>query len=266
MMNIIPKKIHYVWVGNKPKPQLVLDCISTWEKHFPDYEIIEWNNEKFKGISNKYAEEAFANKRWAFVSDYIRLHALYHEGGIYLDTDVEVTNNFDRFMNLDFFSCHEFYNNNCWPITSAVMGAKKNSRIIGDLIDIYDEISFKTKRGLDLTANTQRITKYLESRFNIQPEYDKDSTLKLSNTEIIFPSHYFCISEEDKVNFSIHHFSGSWLPSHSRKDKINIFNKIILSRFIKMSNFGEMPLQDDERIVFRMKLSKNKKYIILFRK
>ncbi|HBN5713989.1 TPA: glycosyltransferase, partial [Morganella morganii] len=92
-MNIIPKKIHYVWVGNKPKPQLVLDCISTWEAHFPDYEIIEWNNEKFKDISNKYAEEAFANKRWAFVSDYIRLHALYHEGGIYLDTDVEVTNN-----------------------------------------------------------------------------------------------------------------------------------------------------------------------------
>ncbi|MEM8096101.1 hypothetical protein Q4R81_16650, partial [Morganella morganii] len=66
--------------------------------------------------------------------------------------------------------------------------------------------------------------------------------------------------------FSIHHFSGSWLPSHSRKDKINIFNKIILSRFIKMSNFGEMPLQDDEKIVFRMKFSKNKKYIILFRK
>ena len=264
-MHVIPKKIHYVWVGNKPKPQFVMDYIATWKKHLPEYEIIEWDNKKFEIINNKYAKKAFDNEQWAFVSDYIRLYALYHEGGIYLDTDVEITNSFDRFLNLDFFSCHEFYNNNCWPITSAVMGARKNNQIVGDLIEIYDNLPFKTKQGLDLTANTQIITKYLETRFNIRPVYDKDSTLKLSDKEIIFPSYYFCAREENKMNFSIHHFSGSWLPSHSRKDKINIFDKIILSRFIKIHDSGDMPLQNTEKVIFKIKLSKNKQYVILFR-
>ncbi|MDE9567382.1 glycosyltransferase, partial [Xenorhabdus bovienii] len=73
---MIPKKIHYVWVGDKPKTKFVLVCIDTWKKFLPDYEIIEWNNENVKNIKNNYMEEAFINKKWAFVSDYIRLYAL----------------------------------------------------------------------------------------------------------------------------------------------------------------------------------------------
>ncbi|MEN7470513.1 glycosyltransferase family 32 protein, partial [Providencia stuartii] len=88
---MIPKIIHYIWVGNNPKPQFVLDCIETWKQHLPDYEIMEWGNDCLETINNTYVNEAIKNKKWAFASDYIRLYALYNYGGIYLDSDVEVT-------------------------------------------------------------------------------------------------------------------------------------------------------------------------------
>ena len=70
----------------------------------PDYEIVEWGNDEFQRIKNEYAEQAFNNRKWAFVSDYIRLHALYHEGGIYLDSAVEVVEKMDFFFRDDFFN------------------------------------------------------------------------------------------------------------------------------------------------------------------
>ncbi len=101
---MIPKKIHYVWIGDKQKPKFVLDCINTWKEFLSDYEIIEWNNESIKKISNNYMSEAILNKKWAFASDYIRLYALYNEGGIYLDTDVEITRSLDQFLSLNFLA------------------------------------------------------------------------------------------------------------------------------------------------------------------
>ncbi|EPJ3241864.1 glycosyltransferase family 32 protein, partial [Proteus mirabilis] len=169
---MIPKKIHYVWIGDKPKPKFVLECIDTWKKYLPDYQIIEWNNESIKDIKNNYMEEAIKNKKWAFASDYIRLHALYNEGGIYLDTDIEVTNSFNEFLELDFFTCHELYDNEVLPITSAVIGSKKNGDIIKDLLDIYMNIKFQNGTNLDLTPNTARITNYFKFKFNIQPPYN----------------------------------------------------------------------------------------------
>lgn len=120
---MIPKKIHYVWVGDKPKPELVLKCIASWKKHLPDYEIIEWGNDFLNTINNKYVQEATLAKKWAFVSDYIRLYALYHQGGIYLDTDVIVKANLDQFLTHDFFTSYEIYHSTILPMMTAVIGA-----------------------------------------------------------------------------------------------------------------------------------------------
>ncbi|MDC9583309.1 glycosyltransferase, partial [Xenorhabdus sp. PR6a] len=103
-LQMIPKKIHYVWVGNQPKSELILKCIDSWKKHLPDYEIIEWNNEKFEKIKNTYSEQAFQNRKWAFVSDYIRLYALYHEGGINIHNKINTpatckSNRYKRYHN-----------------------------------------------------------------------------------------------------------------------------------------------------------------------
>ena len=87
---MIPKKIHYFWIGGNPKPESVLYCIDSWKKYCPDYEIIEWNESNYDFTKNEYMRQAYEAKKWAFVTDYARLDVIYKYGGIYLDTDVEL--------------------------------------------------------------------------------------------------------------------------------------------------------------------------------
>lgn len=262
---MIPKKIHYVWVGDKPKPQFVLDCIETWKRLLPDYDIFEWGNESIKHIKNKYMLEAIHQRKWAFASDYIRLYALYHEGGIYLDTDVEVTNNLDDFLHLDFFSCYE-KSEGYYPVTSAVMGAQKQDSMIGDLLKLYEDAKFETDQGLNLETNIIKITNYIQHQFGLLPPYDGTQTTQLNERTIIFPSHYFCTPELNKENFAIHHFNGSWLPSHTRKDKLTLFNKLIFSRFVKIRDKGEPELTSKEKLILSLPLSKTKSYALILKK
>ena len=86
---MIPKKIHYCWFGGQPLNKLGQKCLESWKKHFPDYEIIEWNESNFDINCCDYVREAYEAKRWAFVSDYARFKILYEHGGIYFDTDQE---------------------------------------------------------------------------------------------------------------------------------------------------------------------------------
>ena len=86
---MIPKKIHYCWFGGNEKSKLAKKCINSWKKYCPDYEIIEWNEENFKKNKNAYTRYCFENRKWAFLSDYVRLWVVANFGGIYFDTDVE---------------------------------------------------------------------------------------------------------------------------------------------------------------------------------
>ena len=87
---MIPKKIHYCWFGRGEKPKLAQKCIASWRKCCPDYEIIEWNEDNFDVNRNGYTRYCYANKKWAFLSDYVRLAVVLEHGGIYFDTDVEL--------------------------------------------------------------------------------------------------------------------------------------------------------------------------------
>lgn len=90
---MIEKKIHYCWFGGKPLPKKAKKCIKSWKKYFPDYEIIEWNENNFDISFNKYAKDAYDNKKYAFFTDVARLYLIYNYGGIYFDVDVEVIKN-----------------------------------------------------------------------------------------------------------------------------------------------------------------------------
>ena len=104
--NKIPKKIHYCWFGRNALPKSALKCIQSWKKYFPDYEIIQWNEDNYDVNKIKYTREAYQAKKYAFVSDYARFDILYHEGGVYFDTDVEVIKSFDDILeNGAFFGC-----------------------------------------------------------------------------------------------------------------------------------------------------------------
>jgi len=100
---IIPKKIHYCWFGGKEMPIDYQNYVKSWKKYCPDYEIIRWDESNYDIHKNKYVREAYEQKKWAFVSDYARVDILYHEGGIYFDTDVEVIASFDELLVWDLF-------------------------------------------------------------------------------------------------------------------------------------------------------------------
>ena len=104
---MIPKIIHYCWFGGKPKPELAEKCIESWKKFCPDYEIVEWNEGNFNINSNLYVKQAYEAKKYAFVTDYVRLYALYTQGGIYMDTDVMVLKPLDEYLNHEAFSGFE---------------------------------------------------------------------------------------------------------------------------------------------------------------
>ena len=115
----IPKIIHYVWFGNQPLSDLATKCIKSWEKFAPDFQLMRWDESSFDISSNRYVMEAYQSKKWAFVSDYVRLYALYHHGGIYMDTDVELIKPIDHFLIHNAFSGFEQTD----TIPTAIMGS-----------------------------------------------------------------------------------------------------------------------------------------------
>ncbi|EPN5230292.1 glycosyl transferase [Vibrio cholerae] len=209
------KIIHCCWFGRGEKSALIKKCMNTWKEKLPEYLIIEWNEDNFDIESNLYVKEAYASRKWAFVSDYVRLWALYNHGGIYLDTDVEVFKPFDDFLEHRFFTGFEKHCGEISPIT-AVMGSEKNSVWLKEMLDEYEHISFIQKDGThNLYTNTKRITKYMIDELGVDKEDDRIQNPL--DGFYIYPSHYFCNKKSD--SYSMHHFDGSWLPLHSRLKK-----------------------------------------------
>lgn len=136
---MIPKKIHYIWLGGKPKNKLTEVCINTWKRNLLDYRIIEWNESNIDLANlcneNRFLKKCVELKLWAFVSDYLRLWILENQGGIYLDTDVEVLKPFDPLLNQHVFMGYEANN----FVGTAVIGAEKGNTLIARLLEFYND-------------------------------------------------------------------------------------------------------------------------------
>ncbi|MBQ8250295.1 MAG: Stealth CR1 domain-containing protein [Alphaproteobacteria bacterium] len=228
---MIPKIIHYCWFGNNPKDPKSLECIETWKKTLPDYQIKEWSEKDLEHINNIYVEEAYQSKKWAFVSDYFRLYALSQEGGIYFDTDVEVKKSLDEFLDLDFFIGSEQYGKSK-HIGTAVIGAQKGSPIIKKLLSVYDDIHFIKKDGsFDMTPNTVRLVKPLKE-YGFEKVFTDSEPIYLNDKNVIFPTNYF--SKECATSYTVHHFLSSWTDSVVKKNEwhFNLFgNKYAIYRY-----------------------------------
>lgn len=251
MKNKIPKIIHYCWFGNNKKSELVNKCIKSWKKYLRDYEIKEWNDSHLGLIDLPYVKEAYEAKKYAFVTDYFRLYALYNYGGIYLDSDNEVLKSFDEFLNLEFFSGYENYYGNVAPFT-AVVGAQKYNKIIKDLLDEYNDLHFIKENGeYDLYTNTARVTDYFQRAYNFVPPYNEKFKKQLEDRCIIYPSNYFC-NYEKSVSYAVHHFNGSWCEKEKLKLIENIFS-------IKNKYIGKMKIK--YLTIFGKKIILREKYI-----
>ena len=140
---MIPKIIHYVWFGKNSYPELTKRCIESWKKYCPDYELKLWNEENFDLSDCQFAREAYEEGKYAFVADYVRLRVLYEYGGIYLDTDVEITKKLDEFLSRHAFLGFEDEKN----ISTGIMGCQKHNLLFGELVDYYNNRSFKKEDG-----------------------------------------------------------------------------------------------------------------------
>ncbi|ELZ5940662.1 hypothetical protein U0L13_002913 [Providencia stuartii] len=143
------------------------------------------------------------------------------------------------------------------------MGSVKGSSVIKGLLSDYDNLNFEVNGELVLEPNTFKISRYFSSEFGLNPPYDGSQESHLAEGVVIYPSYYFCSPEYNKINYSIHHFSGSWLPSHKRKDKLKILNKFIISRFKKSRDQGDYPLSDSEKILLKINFSKIVSYVLI---
>ena len=210
---MIPKIIHYCWYGNNKKSKLILKCIDSWKKYFPDFEIIEWNEENTDLHENLYIEKAYELKKWAFVSDYVRMKVLYEYGGLYFDTDVEILKRFpDEILNLDAFTGFESFTVMIGP--GLVFGCRPGNEIVKMVIDSYMADRFVDQSIDTIKTINIRITELLVER-GLEC-CDKKQTI-MSMT--IFPSSVFCAYDgkrrridiqEDTL--SVHHYAASWLP------------------------------------------------------
>lgn len=213
---MIPKIIHYCWFGNNPKPELALKCIDSWRKYCPDYEFIEWNEESFDINCCEYVRDAYKEKKWAFVTDYVRLFALVTYGGIYMDTDVELLGHVDGFLSCSAFSGFQTEDS----IPTGIMACEKGYSCFKDLLDEYLTRSFYKDTGeINDIPNTTYIT-----------EYFMDKGLVLNNQTqtvsgfTLYPVDYFCakswmtgiVTKTDNT-VAIHHFAGSWLSKDAQK-------------------------------------------------
>lgn len=207
--NTIPKIIHYCWFGTKEKPELVTKCIESWKKYLPNYAIWEWNNQDLLECNNRYALEAFSAQKWAFITDYFRLYALYNYGGIYFDSDNEVFKSFDNLLDLDFFTGYENSGGNVLPF-AAVVASKPQNEIVCDLLKEYDNLPFLINGVPNLCTNNDRIIDYFKRNFSVVEPHTGTEKVYLKSKSIIFPFSYFCNYSGD-ITYAVHHFLGSRL-------------------------------------------------------
>ena len=196
-MTEIPKVIHYVWVGGKSFPKTVERCIESWKKFAPDYELKLWNEENAP-MDHPYARAMYAKRKWAFVSDYVRFWALEREGGIYLDTDMELLKPIDPFLSDSLFmgKTKDGY------VACGIIGAVPHHTAIRKMLDFYEQ----------------------DTNFSIEMTSPKVATRVLNevsgeNVSVYEPSYFYpcddgerCAPEALSQAYATHHWAESWVP------------------------------------------------------
>lgn len=212
---MIPKIIHYCWFGGNPLPELGEKCIASWKKYLPGYEIKEWNESNFDLNCCDYVKEAYAAKKWAFVSDYARFYILYKYGGLYFDTDVEVIKDMSKIIEKGQFVGCEINDKGSLEVNPGLgLGAISGTAFYKKVLEYYENIHFNESNSNIETVvdHTTRMMKKYGWRGN--------GTIEKIEEIYVYPSEFFCPYNfrTGKLNItentlSIHHYSASWISN-----------------------------------------------------
>lgn len=210
-----PKKIHYCWFGGNPLNKRTLRYIERWKELCPDFEFIRWDETNCDMNANEYVRGAYQSGKWAFVSDYFRLKALYEQGGVYLDTDVELLRPFGDLLELSGFAGFE----DAEHVATCVLGAEKEHGFFRQAMELYEGRTFLREGGEpDLTTNVEILTGLL-GRNGLEPDGARQSVMGME----IFPAEYFSPRslETGKLTktgntYAIHWFEASWQTGSQR--------------------------------------------------
>lgn len=231
---MIPKIIHYCWFGRGQMPDLALKCIESWHKYMPDYQYKLWNENNFDVNSVPYVKEAYEARKFAFVTDYVRLYALYTEGGIYMDTDVEVLKPYDDLLQLTAFTGYE--GSKYMPPVTGTMASVAGGEWVKEQLDSYTDAHFLKSDGtLDLTTNTKRISEIMQKNGFVQ-----DGKYHVYKDLHIFPTDYFCPKQttgeflKTENTYCDHHFMGTWDDQKKRHWLIPIIGQKNMTKLIKL--------------------------------
>lgn len=230
---MIPKIIHYIWFGGKPYPEKIKFCIESWKKFLPEYEFKLWNEDTFD-IENSctFVKQAFEHKKWAFVSDYVRIWALKEYGGIYLDTDIEIRQPLDRFLNE-----RMVLGTDELGYLTALMASEPNHEFWDEILKEYQGMSFLNSDGtLNQTVNNTYIQDKLATY-----GYKVDNVFqRLANGTVIYPDDWFHavdhmsgIQNITPNTYAIHWHTLTWLPKQShfkRFIRVQIIARLIGGR------------------------------------
>lgn len=209
---MIPKTIHYCWFGRGKKSKLMQKCIASWKKYCPDYEIIEWNEDNFDIHMNGYTRMCYAQKKYAFLSDYVRLYVVEKYGGLYFDTDVELIKSPEPLMKEEAFFGFETSE---YVASGLGFGSVANGVAIRTMLEEYAPLL----DGVHGTVGCPR----LNTRALVRLGLKQDGTLQRVQGAVIYPPCYLNPYESatgrlHKTNetVSIHWYTAAWMSKKKR--------------------------------------------------
>jgi hypothetical protein len=258
----IPKTIHYCWLSGEKMPAGTMRCLDSWKEHLPEYRLVLWDTNRFDIDSNRFVKGACSAKKWAFASDYIRLYALYTEGGIYFDTDVFVKKSFDRFLGDGFFTGMEYHakfakkrlhllngdgslkNPDSGEIVShgiqiqaAIMGGVAGHPFPKACMDWYDNRHFSV---VEWTASDNLISPCVYAHVALKYGFRyKNELQRLEHDMVVYPNSVFAgnRTQTEKDTCAVHLCDGAW-----RGKRYKILRKLRENGFLRIL-FGKKKLE-----------------------
>ena len=214
---MIPKVIHYCWFGGNPKPEIIEKCIASWEKFCPGWEIKEWNETNYDVTAHSYVKEAYEAKKWAFVSDVVRLDVVCRLGGVYLDTDVELLQPIDFLCECDaFFSFETNLNIN----TGIGFGSATDHPSVRAMLTYYAGKHFIVRGKPDMSPCPAKNTEALRSMY---PQFQRNGTAQyFDGVRILDGTEY--------NSLAYHYGTKSWVDGPTEK---HVFKDTKLKRWLR---------------------------------